>query len=172
MALFNIFSDPALKARQDQLDGQWNSLQALYSSCNNTPDASFAEFATDFRLWKEFYNSGSDWSADSKRATDEWQTKAQEWSRKLASWGCTGNTQDANGDPIPQSGDAGIPTVKDNPPDQPGLLDSLNPLPKLESWAETVGWVVVGLVVLAILAVVWISTKGHAKGPGGLEVGA
>ncbi len=169
MALFNVISDPALKARQDELDAQWSSLSALYSGCDQTPDNAFAEFSTDLRLWREFYASGSDWSASSKTATDTWQTKAQDWSRRLQGWGCYGT---AGSDQL-DAGSGAIPTVKDPPPDAPGLLDNLkalDPLPEIEKWAEGVGLIVVGVVVLVIIAIVYITTKGHAKGYG-VEVG-
>ena len=171
MALFGILVDSALKARQDQLDAQWSSVSALYSGCDQTPDSAFAEFATDLSAWRAFYASGSDWSADSKTATDEWQTKLQDWTNRLTGWGCYGT---AGPDEL-AAGSGAIPTVKDPPPDAPGIVDSvLATLKKTENAAlspfSTIGWVAVGIVVLVVLAIVWITTKGRAKGYG-VEVG-
>ncbi len=158
----NVFSDPKLRARQEQLDGQWNSLWATWQSCDGTPDSAFSEFASDRTNWKNFYDGESDWSADSKTATDEWQKKAQEWSGKLASWCGAGAA-------------AGIPSVKDAPPDDPTLIDrTFSIVRKAEDTViapfATIGWVAVGFAVLMILAIVWIFTKGRAKGYG-IEVG-
>jgi len=173
---FGVFVDPKLRARQDQLDGQWKSLKAAWTACQNTPDSSFAEFATDFNGWSDFYASESDWSSASKSATDEWQTKAQDWSNKLTSWGCNGNWDNfqivsANG-----SDANGIPTIKDPPPNDPGLLDTvLGGIKKVTdpvtSTASTIGWVAVSLFVLIIFAIVWIVTKGRFEGFGA-KVGA
>jgi hypothetical protein len=158
----NVFSDPQLRARQDQLDAQWKSLKASYDACNDTPPTSFAEFATDFAGWTSFYDSESDWSSNAKKATDEWQTKAQEWAGKIAGW-CGGGA------------DSGIPTVKDPPPDEPGLVDqALGVFDKTRDAVLApvfkVGWVAVGIVAAVILAIVVIVTKGRAKGYG-IEVG-
>jgi hypothetical protein len=151
----NIFSDPALRARQDQLDAQWNSLWASYQQCDNTPSAAFPEFSTDLRLWREFYASGSDWSSDSKHETDIWQGKAQEWAGKLAGWCAMG-------------ADSGIPTVKDAPPDSPGVLDRvLDPFKKTEadifSFFKGTGIAIFVLILIVIFALVFVLTKGKAN---------
>lgn len=174
MALFNVFSDPALKARQDILDAQWNSLWSIYQGCDNAPNNTFSEFVTERTAWKEFYDSGSDWSASSKAATDQWQSKAQEWASQFTSWGCNGNLGSVNGVSIPADVNS-IPTVKDPPPDGPSFIDTaLQTFQKTESSIlspfATIGWVAVGLAVLIILALVWSLTKGHAKGYG-VEIG-
>ncbi len=170
MALFNVFSDPKLVARQAQLDAQWNSLWASFQACDATPDSAFSEFVTDRNGWKTFFDSGSDWSSDSKRATDDWQTKAQDWSNRLQSWGCTGNEDSA-----PQPGSSGIPSVKDPPPDEPGIIDEITGVAKAATdkgigWIETIGWVALGLAVLIIVAIVYLGTHSKVETPG-LKVG-
>lgn len=155
----NIISDPKLRTRQDQLDAQWSSLWAVYQGCDNTPDSSFSNFATDLRNWRVFYNGGSDWSSSSENATNEWQSKAQEWSNKLNTWGCTGNQ---SADDLPN----GLPTVKDPPPDVKSILENAKDAISHEtdsffSTLATMGWVAVGLAVLVVLAIVYLLT--HAK---------
>ena len=158
----NIFSDDKLRTRQIQLDGQWSSLWARWQSCDSTPDSAFAEFASDRKGWIEFFDSGSDWSDDSKKATDIWQQKAQEWSNKLSSW-CGGGTS------------SGIPSVKDPPPDDPTLIMRITGGIKdvadiALKPAATIGWVAVAIFVLVLLTIVWIVTKGRAKAFG-VELG-
>jgi hypothetical protein len=167
----DIFVDPKLRARQNQLDAQWKALRSSFQTCDATPDSSFAEFTTDFDNWSAFYATESDWSAGSKSATDEWQTKAQDWSNRLRSWGCTGSFDGFN--VVSALGDtsSGIPTVKDPPPDDPGLLDSvLSGVHKVTdpvtSTAATIGWVAVGLLILIIGSIVWIVTRGAYSGYG------
>lgn len=160
----NIFSDPKLRARQDQLAAQWNSLWAAYQQCDQTPDSSFAEFATDRRLWQEFYDSGSDWSSNSQNATNEWQAKAKEWADKLSGWGCMGN--DSN----PDLGYSGIPGVKDPPPDDPGVLADLAtaasaPVNGLFDTLKTIGWVTVGIIVIILGLAVYALTHVKASNP-------
>ncbi len=150
----NVFSDPVLKARQDQLDAQWRSLKALYDTCDQTPDSAFSEFATDFKNWKEFYESGSDWSDDSKSTTDGWQRQAQEWSSRLTGWGCYGTAGSAD---LGQS-DGAIPTVKDPPPDEPGFLDKLGS--DLDFWTKTATYTTIGLTVAAIVFAFYLVRKG------------
>lgn len=137
----NFFSDPELRARQDVLNAQWNSLWGTYqATCSNGLGNAFPEFATNYSDWKEFYDSGSDWSGASKHSTDEWQTKAQEWASRLKDYGC--------GDS--QYSDRGIPGVKDNPEDQPGLID------KLAGAAKTGAYAWVFTIVLILAAVVFV----------------
>lgn len=172
----DLFVDDVIKARQDALDGQWKSLKTSFTLCNNTPDSSFAEFTNDFTNWSDFYASGSNWSSSSKHATDEWQTKALEWTNRLRSWGCTGNVN--NYDVISATGDtqAGIPTVRPNPADDKTFLqnaaDAATALTQpARDAAATVGWAVVGLVVLVIVALAYVLTRGKASGYG-VKVGS
>src|SRR5260221_10488487 len=119
----DFFVDEKLRARQDQLDAQW---QALYNlRCESLPTSASVEFDTDFNNWRVFYDSESDWSSGSKSATDEWQTKAKEWATRLATYGCGGSVQINNIDVISATGDKGIPSIKNNPADDPSLLDTL-----------------------------------------------
>jgi len=172
----NIFSDTKLRARQGQLDGQWKALRAAFGACNNTPDSSFVEFTNDFENWSAFYDSESDWSSGSKSATDEWQTKAQDWSRRLTSWGCNGNWDSLN--VVSATGDTsnGIPSIKDPPPDDPGIVDSVlgvvhKVADPVANTAATIGWVAVGLIILIIAAIVWTVTHGQVSGYG-VKVGS
>lgn len=171
----DVFVDPKLRGRQDILDGQWKALNAAFQVCDNTPDSSFAEFVNNFRDWQAFYASESDWSSGSKATTDQWQNTAQEWSRRLTSYGCNGNQDNAA--VVSSTGDgSGIPTVKDPPPDDPGVLDTaLGAIHKvtdpITGTASTVAWVAVAVLVIAIGAVVYILTKGKASGYG-VKVGA
>lgn len=149
----NFFSDPELRARQDVLNGQWNSLWGTYNAtCSNGLGNAFPEFATDYNNWQEFYDSGSDWTGASKHATDEWQTKAQEWAKRLKDYGC-GDTQYK---------DLGIPGVKDIPPDKPGFLDNLLDAGKTGAYA----WVFTVVLVLtfALAALYFLSKSKVAVG--------
>lgn len=151
-----LFSDPALRARQDQLNAQWNSLKAAYQACD-TPSAAFPEFATDYRLWGEFYESGSDFLDSSKRATDSWQRKAQEWQNRMSAWNCG------------ESGysDGGLPGVKDPPPDEPDFLDKL--ADKAQDpfrFLRNVAWAGVALVFVIILGIIWLVSKKSVSGHG------
>ena len=166
----NIFSSPELRARQDQLDGQWSSLNGIQQTCNEFPSQAWVEFSNDLRNWREFYDSGSDWSQSSEKATNEWQIKAQEWTTRMRASGCTGTAGSAGGDYIPSS-QSGIPGVKDPPPLSQGLLDEAaeafeKGTDALASPFKTLGWVAVGIVVLILVTVVWITTKGQASGYG------
>jgi hypothetical protein len=167
----NVFSDPKLRARQTQLDAQWNSLWALWQGCDATVDSSFSEFSTDRAGWIDFYGSESDWSADAKTATDEWQTKAQSWATRLSGWGCYGTVGPDSASPNA----SGVPSIKDPPPDDPTIFDrGLNLFAKARDEVlapvATVGWVAVGIVGAVILAIIVLATKGRAKGYG-IEVG-
>jgi len=171
MALFNIFSDPALATRQAQLDGQWKSLKAVIGTCNSFPSQAWVEFTNDFTNWSEFYDSGSDWSQSSEKATNEWQTKAQEWATRVASAGCAGTAGSVGGDYVPGIGDSGIPGVKDPPPLSESLLDSAvgafeKGTDALSSPFKTLGWVAVGVIAAILITVIWITTKGQASGYG------
>jgi len=162
--LFNVFVDEKLAQRQQILNAQWDSLDTLQQNCKSVPASSWSEFQNNLRDWRSFFNSGSDWSSSSKTATDEWQLKAAEWAKRFDSFGCSG----VRGEFIFDSGDRGIPGVKDPPPDDPGILDGvLSAYDKTSSALlaplATAGWVAVGLVVVVIAAVVWIATKGKGS---------
>lgn len=145
----NFFSDPELRGRQEILDGQWNSLWGTYNAtCSNGLGNAFPEFATDYRNWKSFYDSGSDWTSASKHETDIWQTKAQEWAKRLRDYGC--------GDS--QYSDLGIPGVKDPPEDRPGFIDDL----KNAADKAALTWVaVVALLLGAVILVVYFISKSN-----------
>jgi hypothetical protein len=149
----NFFSDSELRARQDGLNSQWSSLWGTYNAtCSNGLGNAFPEFATDYRNWQEFYASGSDWSGESKHATDEHQRKMQEWAKRLKDYGC--------GDS--QYSDLGIPGVKDVPPDKPGFLDDLKDVAGKGAYA----WVFTVVLVLAFvgLMVYFLSKSKVAVG--------
>ena len=166
MALFNVFSDPVLKARQDTLDAQWKSLKALYDGCDQTPDSAFAEFVNDKRAWDEFYDSGSDWSDDSKHATDLYQRKAQEWSARLGSWGCFGTS----GSDVLHPGSGAAPTIKDPPPDEPGFLDKVGDVGEgYISFLKGVGYISAAFIIAGVLFAFYLVYKG-AEG-WGVKVG-
>ncbi len=178
MPLFNIFVDEKLAARQAQLDGQWKSLRAVINGCDDFPSSSWVEFVNDQKGWESFFDSGSDWSDNSKAATDEWQSKLQVHSQRVEQAGCRGSIGSVGGvDFFSPTGVTGIPGVKDPPPDDPAFIDTaLDAFSKTRdavlSPFATVGWVTVGLVVVAIVAIVWILTKGKGKaGPSGVSVG-
>jgi hypothetical protein len=172
MAL-NIFSDPKLRTRQDQLDGQWYSLLQVVQFCDNVPDSSFSNFTSDLRAWQAFYESGSDWSSSSENATNDWQAKALEWSKQLNAWGCTGNISGSD------STQSGIPGVKTPPPDQGDFLDkavdaakgladkATGPLDAIWNRIATVGWVALGLIVLILGLAVYSLTHVKANTPYG-----
>lgn len=171
MALFNIFSDPELKARQDQLDGQWAATNAMFQTCDNTPSQAFPEFTRDLAAWRQFYDSGSDWSADSKHATDEWQTKLKDWVQRLKDYGCQGSVGSIGGEDITANGDQGYAGVKDNPPDKPPLFQSL--LDGIQSTENTLlaplGKLGIGVsvvVVILLIIVAYVLTRGKAEGYG------
>ena len=149
----NFFSDPELRARQDVLDGQWKSLWGTYNAtCSNGLGNAFPEFATDKANWDAFYDSESDWSSASKHETDIWQTKAQEWAKRLKDYGCGDSTYS----------DLGIPGVKDPPPDQPGLFDKAIDAAKSGAkwYAAAVGGVAIAILI-AIVAMVYFLSKSN-----------
>lgn len=170
MSLFNVFSDSKLRARQDTLDAQWNALRATFNTCNNTPDAAFPEFSTDYKNWSAFYASESDWSADSNNATNVWQATAKDWADKMGMWGCTGNF-----DSVIQQGPSGIPGVKVPPPDQAGFISDIssgvkNTVSDFWNSLTTMGWVLAGVVVIMVIGLVYMvvhvnpATAGHIAG--------
>jgi hypothetical protein len=159
----NIFQDPVLVQRQAELNATWLSLNNVKTGCNGLPDSAWLEFVNDYKGWQEFFDSGSDWSSDSKKATDGWQIKAQDWSKRLSSYGCAGSlgvvtTTDGFGNPtgretVYAGGDQGIPGVKDPPPDQQGITD------KIGGAIATAGWVAAGLVALIIIGIFYVATR-------------
>jgi hypothetical protein len=172
MSLFpDLFVDPSLRARQDQLNATWNGLRASYGVCQNTPDASFAEFTTDYNAWQAFYASESDWTTDSFNATNSWQQKAVQWANNFKAWGCTGSDPENSGNDTPVNG---LPIVKDAPPDEKGSVgqaassigDAIkNGLAGVWNTIETVGWVVVGLIVLILGGIVYLLTHTNVSTP-------
>lgn len=174
----NFFSDPALRARQDVLDAQWNSLRAAYSVCDNTPDSSFSEFTTDYNSWKRFYDSESDWSSNSNNATNVWQTTAKSWSDRLTSWGCSGTATLSVGSVGSDTPDPtqGIPGIKAAPPDTTNFLtqakDAIGSAGQgLWSDISTVGYLILAVVVLIVFGLVYILTHAKLSGPGIGSVG-
>lgn len=171
MSLFpDLFVDPSLRARQDQLNAQWNSLRASYTLCNNTPDAAFAEFATDYASWQTFYASESDWSSDSFNATNSWQQKAVQWSNNMKAWGCTGNDEDNSDASTP----SGIPGISAPPTDEQGAVGKAassvgdavkNAFAGVWNTLTTIGWVAVGLVVLILGGIVYLLTHTNVSTP-------
>src|SRR5215471_20743042 len=165
----DMFVDPQLRARQDQMDAQWSSLNGTINSCDAFPDAAWVQFVNDLRNWRDFYAGGNDWSSASKHATDDWQTKLQSWTTQVASW-CVPGASDPTY----------IPTVKDPPPDQPSTLQTLlgevksdvaAPFVWVEDVALKIGIGLAVLVVLIIVAIVVVLVKGNVKtGPGGISV--
>ena len=170
MSLFpDLFVDPSLRARQDQLNAQWNAMRASFSMCQNTPDASFAEFVTDYNAWKAFYDSESDWSSDSFNATNVWQTKAVQWSNNFNAWGCTGNADDA-----PPTAPSGIPDVAPAPADEQGVVGKAaasfgdtvkNALAGVWNTWKVVGWVAVGFAVLLLGGIIYLFTHTNVSTP-------
>ncbi len=171
--LFNFFSDPALRTRQDQLDADWNSAWAVVQTCDAVPASSFSGFATDRANWKQFYDSGSDWSSDSYNATNEWQSRLKGWTDQFRQWGCTGSFSLSPGtvgadDPTPEEN--GIPGIKNPPPDKTGLLtkakDAIgNAANGLWSDVTTIGWVILGVMVLLIMGTVYLLTHVKVASP-------
>lgn len=173
MALFNFFSDPALKARQDQLDADWNSAWAVVQTCDGVPASTFSGFSTDRANWKTFYDSGSDWSSDSYNATNEWQARLKTYTDQFKQWGCTGSFALTPGtvgadDPTPENN--GVPGIKAPPPDQQSFFSQAkdaigNAEQGLWSSITTVGWVILGVVVLLIFGLVYVLTHVKVSSP-------
>ena len=164
--MLNLFSDPKLRARQDILDGQWNSLWSAWNSCDQTPDSLFPSFATDRNNWKTFYNSEADWTANSFNATNEWQAKAQSWSEQLTAWGCNGNTE------VDYDSASGIAGVKAPPVDEVSVVSSAidkvgNLGGGLFDTFKTMGWVAVFLVVGLGIGLIYLLTHIKASTPQG-----
>lgn len=170
MPLFNIFSDPQLRARQDQLDAQWKALNAAQSGCSSIPDTAWVEWVNDFRNWQEFYDSGSDWSSDSFNATNVWQQKLKEWSARMATYGCVGSLGSVGGEDIPAGGDQGIPGVKEPPPDEKSTVEKVGDevtgvVGSVSTFVKTASWVAIGLIVVVLIATVYTLTHVKASHP-------
>ena len=170
-----FFTDPALKARQDQLDADWNSAWAVVQTCDGVPASSFSGFATDRNNWKVFYGSGTDWSSDAFNATNEWQTRLKTWTDQFNQWGCTGNFSLTPGtvgadDPMPENN--GVPAIKTAPPDKPSVWQEAKEAigeagNGLWSDITTIGWVILGVVVLIILGLVYVLPRVKLSTPQG-----
>lgn len=177
--LFNFFSDPALRTRQDQLDADWNSAWAVVQTCDGVPASSFSGFTTDRANWKQFYDSGSDWSSDSYNATNEWQNRLKGWTDQFNQWGCTGNFTLTPGtvgadDPTPEEN--GVPGVKTAPPDKESIVeqakDAIGSAGKgLWSDISTVGYIILGVVLLLIFGLIYVLTHVKASAPGVGSIG-
>jgi hypothetical protein len=168
----DFFVDPALRTRQDQLNAQWLSLNGIQQSCQGISDSAWVEFVNDLKGWKDFYASESDWDMDSKHATDDWQTKASYWADQFKLYGCGGVLGSVNGVDIPATaGDGGIPSVKANPADDKPWYSGITDVAStIQDDVSTIGWIAVGVVVLVVLVVGYVLTRGKAKGFG-VEVG-
>jgi hypothetical protein len=172
MSLFpDLFVDPSLRARQDQLNATWNGLRASYGVCQNTPDASFAEFTTDYNAWQAFYASESDWTTDSFNATNSWQQKAVQWANNFKAWGCTGSDPTNSDVTTPTNG---IPGVSAPPADEQGVIgkaatslnDSVkNALAGFWNTLTTIGWVAVGLIILILGGIIYLFTHTNVTTP-------
>lgn len=173
-----IFTDPQLKARQDVLAAQWNSLKAAYSVCDNTPDSSFSEFTTDYNNWTTFYKSGTDWSSDANNATNVWQATAKSWSDRLNQWGCNGTAALSPGSVGSDQPDptGGIPGIKTPPPDTKSIIqqakDALgNASQGLWSDISFIGYMILGVVVLIVFGLIYVLTHVKASAPGVGSIG-
>lgn len=169
--MFNVFSDPALRARQAQLDGQWSSLNGLINTCDGFPTQAWVEFRNDLTNWREFFSSESDWSQSSEKATNGWQIKAQEWASRVGASGCSGTVGSMGGVDVPSVGDSGIPGVKDPPPLSETLLDEVTGAfekgtDALQAPFKTLGWVAIGIIAAVLITIIWVTTKGRASGYG------
>jgi hypothetical protein len=179
MALFNFFSDPALKARQDQLDADWNSAWAVVQTCDNVPASSFSGFSTDRINWKQFYDSGSDWSSDSNNATNEWQARLKTWTDQFRQWGCTGNFSLTPGtvgadDPTPENN--GIPAVKTPPPDTKSILEQAKDAVGKAGqglWSDIsfIGYAILATVLLVVFGLIYVLTHAKVSAPGVGSIG-
>lgn len=156
----NLWSDPVLRARQEQLNSQWYALNDTVDSCELTASSSaaFSQFYSDYDAWKTFFDSGSDWSSDSKHTTDIYQTKLQEYTKTIKGY-CSGGAQPY------------IPGVKDPPKDTPGLLDrgidlAKAPFDLVDSVVTKVG-IITGVLVFAVLAtIIYVAVKGNVSAAG------
>jgi hypothetical protein len=172
VALFNIFSDPVIAARQDQLNAQWIALYGAQQHCDGLPDTGWLEFINDYKAWQAFYDSGTDWTASANNATNEWQKKLQDWTGRFQSYGCLGSLGSVDGEEIAPDVGTGLPTVKDPPPDQKSLLASAGDeisgvVGSVKDGLATASYVVVGLVVFVLLLVVYSLTHVRASTPYG-----
>ena len=165
MSFFNdLFVNSDLKARTDQLNSQWNALSGQSYACH-WGGGTQVQFDGDYQAWFTYYNSGDYEDAE----TNSWQSKAQEWSRNFAAFGC-GTPSDIG------ATSSGIPTISDPlPNEQPalakaasGIGDSLkNAFAGLWNTLETIGWVAVGLVVLILGGIVYLFTHTNISTPQG-----
>ena len=169
-ASFNLFSDPSLAARQAQLNSQWYALNQTIDECSLTASSApfFSNFYSDYAEWQTFFASGSDWSSSSKHATDEWQTKLQDYTKQVAAY-CGQSSGDAGGA-------AYIPGVKDNPADEPGIWDEIKsdvtaPFTFAESLVTKVGIIVAIVIGAVLVAIIWVSVKGSVNIAGVGSVG-
>ena len=168
----DIFVDPTLRARQDTLNAQWLSLYALSQSCDGIPDSAWVEFINGKKAWDVFYESESDWTISSKKATDEFQSKAQEWAKRFAQYGCSGSIGSVGGEDITtDSPDLGIPGVKDNPPDPESLFHQITGgISSLESTIgapfKSLGIGIIIVLIVLLAGIGYILTRGKASGYG------
>ncbi len=170
-ASFNLFSDPALASRQAQLNSQWYALNQTIDECSLTASSApfFSNFYSDYAEWQTFFASGSDWSSSSKHATDEWQTKLQDYTKQVAAY-CGQSSADAGGA-------AYIPGVKDNPADELGIWEGIKsdvtaPFTFASSLVTKIGIIAAVVVGAILVAVIWVAIKGNVKaGPSGVSVG-
>lgn len=173
----DVFVDPALRARQDTLNAQWISLYSLSQTCGAgsdalIPDSAWVEFVNDYKGWQDFYASESDWTISSKQATDTYQSKAQEWAKRLSNYGCGGTLGSVGGvNIITDAEDLGIPGVKDNPPDPTSLWSQITGgITSLESSItaplKSFGIGVAILLIVLLAGIGYILTRGKASGYG------
>jgi hypothetical protein len=174
----DMFVDPALRTRQDLLNGQWISISASIKRCDNFPTTEWISFSNDFRNWTTFYDSESDYTSSSKHATDDWQTKLQYWSGELSRW-CSANIN-SDGNAVDSSNPdyVYVPGVKDPPPDPQGsgILDELKkdvaaPFQWAEGLVLKIGIGVAVLVVIVIIGIIYALSKSNLKASArGVEV--
>jgi hypothetical protein len=168
MAFFNVFSDPKLKARQDQLNAQWVAVFQTIESCGLTPSSgpAFQQFYADFESWKEFYEGGNDWSSASENATNSWQSKLQEHTanaKNFCSFGYDGSS-------------SYVPGVKDPPADAQGILGKAADLAKapFETFEKLGTYFGIGIGVLILIVagiLVYVIYRGIKADRSGVSVG-
>jgi len=176
MGFLQVFLNQDLQARRDQLNAQVLAMQNLQDQCNNVPSSSWVEWSNDKRDWDTFYSNESNWvtSSDNKKALDDWQTKMQTWSNRFASYGCAGTLGSVDGINVVSAvgnTDNGIPTIKDAPPDDPGIVDSLlgtvhKVTDPFTSAVTTASWVAIGVVILIVIVLGYVLVHGQASGYG------
>lgn len=169
---FNLFSDPELAQRQASLNSQWYALYQTTENCQMTAASQpwLSQFAADYYQWQQFFESGSDWSSDSKHATDAWQSKLQEHAKQAANF-CGQSQRDDSG------GNAYIPGVKDPPPDRASDLwgkvkETVSaPFNWVEGLATKLGILLAVVIGAVLFAIIYVSIKGSVKA-GPISVGA